>query len=378
MLSPQDLAPVHLLVAALGLGYGLLLLVYTLGWWRLPYFCPNIGAQPSLKFTVLLPFHNEEAHIIACLTALAGQDYPQHLHEILLLDDGSTDRSPEQVAAWLVMHPNPNIRLVRLPKMGKKAALAHGIAQATGTHIACTDADCVPPMAWLRYLAAAFEERPETRLVAGPVVFHREQGFVEWFQSLDLLGLMCVTGSGIHWGWQRMANGANMAYEKAAFEAVGGYTGNEHIASGDDLFLVQKIARRWPAGIFFLKNRAAAMPTLAMPNWARLVRQRIRWGSKNAALPEWPVRLSLLLVFVVCWAIIFLGVGALFFLHWVAPFCWLLGAKLVFDGCFLGNMAVFFKKTKAMRWFLPAQIAHILYVAVIGLASILQLDKGRW
>ncbi len=378
MLLFMDIGTVQMLAVSLSIGYGLLLLWYALGWLALPYFYPTPGKISALRFTVLLPFHNEAEHILACLAALAAQDYPQHLHEILLLDDGSTDTSPEQVVAWLAQHPNPHIRLIQLPKAGKKNALAHGVAQAKGSHIACTDADCTPPSGWLRLMAAAFEQQPNTRLVAGPVVFHRERGFVEWFQSLDLLGLMCVTGSGIHLGWQRMANGANLAYEKAAFEAVGGYSGNEHIASGDDLFLVQKIALHWPEGIFFLKNRAAAIPTLAMPTWRRLVRQRIRWGSKNVALPEWPVRLSLLFVFVVCWSIIALGVGALFFPHWMMPFWWILGAKLVSDCFFLGNMAIFFKKPKAMRWFIPAQIAHILYVAFIGLASILKRDQARW
>lgn len=364
--------------AFLAIAYALLLLWYVLGWVKMPVFVPQLRSGGNLYFTVLVPFYNEERHIITCLEALAQQDYPPDRTEVLLLDDGSTDAGSALVRAWLQAHACPHVQLVTLPKNGKKTAITAGIARAKGTHIACTDADCTPPRHWLALLAAAFEQH-QPQLVAGPVLFHHERRFIEWFQSLDLLGLMGVTGSGIYFRWQHMANGANIAYAKAVFEAVQGFEGNAHIASGDDLFLVQKIARRWPGGVFFLKNADAAVPTLAMPTLRRFVRQRIRWGSKNAALPEWPVRLSLLLVFLTCWAIVLLGVAAVFLPEWRWPFAAVLGIKLLADFGFLGLMSRFFKKTTAMRWFLPAQIAHIVYVVVIGTFSLFNNPRhDRW
>jgi cellulose synthase/poly-beta-1,6-N-acetylglucosamine synthase-like glycosyltransferase len=362
----------------LALAYALLLLWYLIGWVKMPVFVAQTLPETPPFFTVLVPFHNEEQHIITCLAALTQQDYPMHRTEILLLNDGSTDAGPSLVHAWLRAHAHPQVQLIHLPKSGKKAAIATGVALANGTHIACTDADCTPPRRWLSQLAAVFEQH-QPQLVAGPVVFHHERRFIEWFQSLDLLGLMCVTGSGIYFRWQHMANGANIAYPKAVFEAVQGFEGNAHIASGDDLFLVQKIARRWPGGVFFLKNTEATVPTLAMPTLRRFVRQRIRWGSKNAALPEWPVRLSLLLVFLTCWATVLLGVAAVFWPECRWPFAAVLGIKLLADFVFLGLMSLFFKKTTAMRWFLPAQMAHIVYVAGIGIISLFNNpQRYRW
>jgi cellulose synthase/poly-beta-1,6-N-acetylglucosamine synthase-like glycosyltransferase len=102
-----------------------------------------------------------------------------------------------------------------------------------------------------------------------------------------------------------MANGANLAYRKQAFETVSGFAGNAHLASGDDMFLVQKVeARRWPGSVVISQKPCeATVQTKAAPDLRAFWHQRLRWGTKNAAIPSWPLRLSLLTVFLFCWSI---------------------------------------------------------------------------
>ena len=52
-----------------------------------------------------------------------------------------------------------------------------------------------------------------------------------------------------------MCNGANIAYTKKIFEEVNGFKGNEHIASGDDEFLMHKIFEKYPDKVLFLKKK---------------------------------------------------------------------------------------------------------------------------
>src|SRR5690606_15452205 len=73
---------------------------------------------------------------------------------------------------------------------------------------------------------------------------------------------------------------ANLAYEKNAFIEVGGYEGVKHIASGDDEFLMHKIAAHYPDGVYFLKNQNAVVSTGAHQDWSAFFRQRKRWASK--------------------------------------------------------------------------------------------------
>jgi hypothetical protein len=63
-------------------------------------------------------------------------------------------------------------------------------------------------------------------------------------------------------GKPNMCNGANIAYPKAVFEEVNGFDGNEHIASGDDEFLMHKIAEKYPNQIVF----AHYQPNIVLPN----------------------------------------------------------------------------------------------------------------
>lgn len=232
-------------------------------------------------------------------------------------------------------------------------------------------------------------EGPGVGLLAAPVAFHREQNLLQRFQSLDFLGLMGITGAGIRLGFQRMGNGANLAYSKAVFEAVGGFAGNDNVASGDDMFLIQKVAARWPGSVFFLKNPAATVLTEAPASWRSFLQQRLRWGTKNAALPEWPVRLVLLAVFLFCSSILINSVLAFlaligFLSNSILLLTILLGQILVkaaFDYVFLREMCYFFNRKDLMRWFIPSFFLHILYVSLLGAASIFFRKyewKGRW
>jgi dolichyl-phosphate beta-glucosyltransferase len=111
----------------------------------------------AADLSVVIPAYNEARRLgptldrIAAYLAGRGVD-----HEIVVVDDGSTDGTAELVAA----HPAPGLRLVRQPEnRGKGAALRAGVAAAAGARVLLTDADLSTPIADL--------ERLEPRLAAG-------------------------------------------------------------------------------------------------------------------------------------------------------------------------------------------------------------------
>jgi glycosyltransferase involved in cell wall biosynthesis len=112
-------------------GYPLLLAFYP---WR---HGPRIAKDPAhvRPVTVLLPVYNGAAFLRQKLESILGLDYPRELLEVLVISDGSTDATDAIVGEFL----SSGVRLLRVPKGGKAAALNAGIGQARGEILFFTD-----------------------------------------------------------------------------------------------------------------------------------------------------------------------------------------------------------------------------------------------
>ena len=96
-----------------------------------------------MKLSVVIPVYNEADTVAAILDKiLASGRGDEHAVEILLVDDGSSDRSGEIIAEYLQSHPQADIRAYSHEKnRGKGAALHTGIKEATGDLVIIQDAD---------------------------------------------------------------------------------------------------------------------------------------------------------------------------------------------------------------------------------------------
>ena len=131
-------------------GYPLLLKVFP---WS---HRPPIAKDPSRvrPVTVLLPVYNGEAFLRAKLESILGLDYPKELLEVLVISDGSTDAT-DTIAAGFV---SSGVRLLRVPKGGKAAALNAGIQQARGEILFFTDVRQTLAPDSLRHLVACLAD----------------------------------------------------------------------------------------------------------------------------------------------------------------------------------------------------------------------------
>ncbi len=356
-----------LLNLALALAYLRTVHGYWSAWRRLSEWQVPPHFSPSVKISVIVPARNEAVKLPACLASIAQQSYPAALFEVLVVDDGSEDGTVALAAEFA--ERQVNFKLVRIDghmAFGKKAAIEAGIAVANGELIVCSDADCEVPKDWLLHLAAFYEEK-QAKFIAAPVNFHREANWLQRFQSLDFLGMMGVTGAGFQAKSGLLCNGANLAYPKAVSEEVGGFEGIGGLASGDDMLLLHKIAKRYPEGVFFLKNTAATVFTEAQPDLRSFLFQRLRWGSKSRSYEDFKVTLRLAVAFLLCWAILLNGLLAIWF-GWqlLALSLGLLLVKSAVDYRFLGEMCRYFGRADLMRGYWRSQLGHVAYIIVVG------------
>ena len=355
-------------------------------WKALPHWSIPDAFSPQTKVSILIPARNEAANIEACIQSIFAQKYPANLFNLIIIDDHSSDATPVLVRAMKKKYPQ--LELICLSDLQvdqdhiafKKWALEQGIAKANGDLIVSTDADCIVSENWLNLLVS-FYESEKYAFIAAPVNFFQEQNQLEYFQSLDFIGMMGITGAGIHGKFQHMCNGANLAYEKAAFEAVGGFKGIDGRASGDDMLLLQKMAKHFPKRIGFLKNADATVHTKAMPDWRSFLNQRIRWASKSYDYPEWQVTFRLAMVFLFC--LFILGSPLLIpFFGWpvAIAFLGMLLVKGIVDYFFLGAMSRFFSRSALMKKYLFAVPLHLIYIVSVGILANLTKTyewKGR-
>jgi glycosyltransferase involved in cell wall biosynthesis len=101
------------------------------------------GGKPEIS--VIIPARNEEKSIGICLTGLRSSALPMDRLEVILVDNGSTDKTIE-VARQVTGLP---LKILTKPGVRIGGVRNAGAAVATGEYLAFIDADCVPPPDWL-------------------------------------------------------------------------------------------------------------------------------------------------------------------------------------------------------------------------------------
>jgi cellulose synthase/poly-beta-1,6-N-acetylglucosamine synthase-like glycosyltransferase/peptidoglycan/xylan/chitin deacetylase (PgdA/CDA1 family) len=230
---------------------------------------PSPVDHPEFKpeVTVMIPAYNEETVIVDTVRSALASVYPKL--EILVIDDGSTDRTAELVRANFGR--NPRVRLLLQPNRGKPAALNHALAEATGEIVVSIDADTIVDPEAVPRLIRHFAD-PKVGAVAGNVkVMNRNKWLTRW-QALEY-----ITSQNLEKRAFDLLNcipvvpGAAGAWRADLLRANGGFSGDT-VAEDTDLTLT--IRRN---GWKILYDEEAIGRTEVPDTVEALIRQRFRW-----------------------------------------------------------------------------------------------------
>ncbi len=376
--------PLLLTALILLLGYIILILLYVRGWYSQKDNKQNRTKNNLPHISIIIPARNEESNIQECISSILNNRYPTHLREIIVIDDFSNDQTA--VIAENLLKGNGG-RVLRLEQYlsrdqrinsFKKKALEIAIGEARGTWIITTDADCKVPSDWLGELAGVMQ-KDSMQFIAAPVSFMpygNHKSVLYYFQSLDFMTMQGITAASLAMNLGNMCNGANLAFRKTAFNAVGGYKGIDQIASGDDMLLMYKIRQQYPSGICYLKSPYAIVHTKVQPNWHDFINQRIRWSSKADKYDDKKLTWILAWVYFFNVTFIILCIAAIFYsFYWK----WLAGiifAKTIIELIFLLPVAKFYNKLNELIIFPLLQPLHILYIIAAGFLG--KFGKYKW
>ncbi len=278
--------------------YGALIIALIIGFGNVPLFEKNV-AIPKNKFSIIIAFRNEKSNLTELLNSLALLNYPKELFEILMVNDDSEDDSKKLIEHFKTRHHSlPIILLEYLRKSvsPKKDAIETAIKKAKFDWLITTDADCIVPKTWLQSFDA-FIQTNQPKLIAAPVTYNVGSTFLQQFQLFDFLSLQASTIGGFGLNKPFLCNGANLCYQKSAFYEVNGFDGNQQIASGDDIFLLEKIKTKYPEKVHFLKSTEAIITTKPEPTFKSLISQRVRWAAKTSSVKSGFTKLVGIIVF---------------------------------------------------------------------------------
>lgn len=241
--------------------------------------------QPTTFFAIVIPFRNESQNLPQLLESIKNLDYPIDLFEIILVDDFSEDDSTRIIYNWRMengVFQTTLLENLRISNSPKKDAIARAIPIIKNEWIITTDADCILPENWLKTLDSYIQNH-EVSMLVGSVSYQCKKSFLHHFQQLDVTSLQGTTiGSfGMKLGF--MCNGANFCYTKSLFNELNGFSGNNNLASGDDVFLLQKAVQKFPEQVHYLKSKSNIVITKPVDSWKSLFQQRMRWASKTSS-----------------------------------------------------------------------------------------------
>ena len=245
----------------------------------------NKNLMPKTRFSIIVPFRNEEKNLSKLLKSFSKLNYPHDLIELIMIDDFSKDQSERVYIQWRMKNDTFDTTLLenlRLSNSPKKDAIARAIPIVKNEWIITTDADCVVNKNWLLTIDNYIQEN-NVEMIASPVIYKTKNNWFHHFQQMDLLSLQGTTIGSFGLGKPFMCNGANFTYKKQLFIDLDGFNGNNKIASGDDVFLLQKAIQKCPEKVHFLKSKDTIVVTKPENDLFKLFMQRVRWASKTSS-----------------------------------------------------------------------------------------------
>ncbi|SDB65225.1 Glycosyltransferase, catalytic subunit of cellulose synthase and poly-beta-1,6-N-acetylglucosamine synthase [Flavobacteriaceae bacterium MAR_2010_188] len=244
------------------------------------FYIPELKAKT--KFSIIVPFRNEAENLHLLLSSFSKLEYPINMFQLIFINDESSDDS-ENIIANALNKTQINFRILQnevSSNSPKKDAISLGIDNAENDWIITTDADCKVPKYWLASFDG-FIQRQSVDMIIAPVVYFESESFLDRFQMLDNMSLQGASVGGFGINKPFLCNGANLAYRKNKFLKLRGFEGNKSIASGDDIFAMQKFIEDPECRVSYLKSELAIVETLSQPNLKSLIAQRIRWAAKS-------------------------------------------------------------------------------------------------
>ena len=227
------------------------------------------SGQKSPSVAVIVPCWNEATTIAGTCESLLAIDYPKEKLEIILVDDGSTDATLENMNHFASC---PNVRIIHKENGGKHTALNAGIAATRAEFIGCLDADSVVEPDALREIVSCFSES-NVAAVTAAMSIHKPGNILQHMQNAEYTFGITMRHAFASVNGLYVTPGPFSFYRRDVVEKLGGFRYGHQT---EDMEMALRIQQ---AG-YVIENAPRARVYTEAPSTLRgLMKQRTRWTS---------------------------------------------------------------------------------------------------
>lgn len=348
--------------------YIITIVAFAIGWKKTHYFEQHRLNNCSLKVAVVVVFKNEEEGLRVLLTALANQSCKSF--QLVLVDDHSEDALLQVIEFFRPLLPP--FTVIKASGHGKKSGLKEAVEACDAELIITTDADCKPVSMWVETIIDYYRIR-KPDMILGPVKIVRSEKLFAKLQQVEFISLIASTGGSAGLSSPIMANGANMAFTKSAWNKVDNLRPDLH--SGEDVFLLHAIKKN-NGTIRFIKSRNALVYTEPAPNMHSFIRQRQRWTLKASGYTDLTTIATAAIVLMLNLAIVISFVGSFIDTRYLISLIALYVMKFFVDYGFLILCNRFFGVTNLFVKCLLISFSYPFYVVYSAATGLLYGNRA--
>lgn len=224
--------------------------------------------------SIIIPAHNEEKTVIRAISSIVRNKYPRYKRQIVVVDDGSTDKTGELVKKYIDRYNVKNINLVRQKNKGKAAALNRGLKKhATGEVVMCLDSDSYLTRDGLKNASSYFQDE-KVVAVSANVKIIPSGTFLNLVQQMEYLISYQMKRAQTVFNIEYIIGGIGSTFRKSALKKVGYYDGN---TVTEDIDLTMKLLQLGNKNVRVIYGADVVAHTESVLNIGDLIKQRFRW-----------------------------------------------------------------------------------------------------
>lgn len=328
--------------------------------------------------TVIIPARNEENCIGDCLAGMVRQHYDFEKIEVLVIDDRSEDQTGEIIESFAKDYDfikRIKIDVLDKPVSPKKNAVETGIKNAKNDIILLTDADCRPPVNWIKTMVSFYDDKTGIILGYSPVIYCGKNKIFKSFLYTDSLSLAVLSAGSNCAGMPLTCTGRNFSYKKEVFEEVNGYGDLTKINSGDDDLLLHRIKKKTNWNIAYAASEDAINPSYVSMDFSKFVQQRIRHASKQAHYPFYVTFYSVIVYLFNLFVVLF---PAVFIIkpEFLQFYIMILILKFISEFMFINLGCKKLEAKNDVFGFIISFVLHPFYVITLGIMGL--FGKYTW